>query len=115
MLPPFSRQAGGAGNTGEEERRPEDGKRGRSGTRQKIVTQPREEGCDLGGAGSGARETNEGKERGDAGEWRCSGGAEFPDRDVTQVAGHQEPAIERRIDWEQSARTWCVDQTLHLI
>jgi hypothetical protein len=38
MLLPFSRQAGGAGNTGEEERRPEDGEGGRSGTRQKIVT-----------------------------------------------------------------------------
>jgi len=32
----------------------------------------------------------------DAGVWRCSGGAEFPDQDVTQVAGHQEPAIELR-------------------
>jgi hypothetical protein len=50
------------------------------------------EGCDLGGAGSGARETNEGKGE-DAGEWRCSGGAEFPDRDVTQVAGHQDTLI----------------------
>jgi hypothetical protein len=60
---PFFTSSQGAGNTGEEERRPEDGERGRSGTRQKIVTQPREEGCDLGGAGSGARETTRGKER----------------------------------------------------
>jgi hypothetical protein len=40
----------------DEERRPEGG---RSGTCEKIVTQPREEVCDLGGAGSGASETEQ--------------------------------------------------------
>jgi hypothetical protein len=49
--------------------------------RQKIVTQPRKEVCDLGGAGSGARETERvprGNERREAGMWRCGGGAHYP-------------------------------------
>ena len=75
----------------------EGGEGGRSGTRQKIVTQPCEEVCDLGGAGSGARETPREPRGGGGGlgggvavQWRCH----LPDRDVTQVAGHREPAIE---------------------
>ena len=62
------------------------------------MTQPREEVCDLGGAGSGACETQREPRGGRGGfgggvavQWRCH----LPDRDVTQVAGHREPAIEQ--------------------
>ena len=61
------------------------------------MTQPCEEVCDLGGAGSGACETRREPRGGGGGfgggvavQWRCH----LPDRDVTQVAGHREPAIE---------------------
>jgi len=54
----------------------EGGEGGRTGTRQKIVTQPCEEVCDLGGAGSGACETRrEGATRRFG---RGCGGATFP-------------------------------------
>ena len=61
---------------------------GKIGTREKIVTQPRKEGCDLAELGGGACEEDE--------SWRGGGGATFPDRAVTQVSGHRESSIEPR-------------------
>ena len=64
---------GGAGDGAEES-----GEGGRSGTRQKIVTQPREEGCDLAELGAERERQRSGKEDEDAGVWRCSGSADYP-------------------------------------
>jgi len=57
VLPPStSRSSINRRHKGQKERRG-GGKSGSGGTCQKIVTQPCEEGCDLGGAESGASET----------------------------------------------------------
>jgi hypothetical protein len=62
----------------DEEWRPEGSEGGRSGTREKVVTQPREEVCDLAELGvERARQDTE-KEAALAGRWRCCGGATFP-------------------------------------
>ena len=52
--------------------------RGRAGVCEKIVTQPREEGCDLAELGAERERQMSGNEGADAGVWRCSGGADYP-------------------------------------
>jgi hypothetical protein len=68
----------GTGKVGGEERRPEGGEGGRSGTREKIVTQPCEEVCDLAELVAERARQDAEKEGALAGRWRCCGGATFP-------------------------------------